>query len=178
MQRALVIVVALGLGGCVLDFGSGDDTACPDDLDQPGGDVVNPSTLACEEFGQAACGEFDPNLPSWGDCGRCAEHDEATCVNVSSCRAAYDHDCLFGTGACPAVTAFLGCFPVDRNPDFATGCEGLDAWNCSRHEQCFSTHRFGTACHDGADNDGDSSIDEADECTLGFVRCLAEQQPF
>lgn len=179
MHRALLLIAALGLGGCVLHLS--DDTACGDDIGPPpaGGDLVNPSSLQCERFAEPPCGEFDPSIPTWGSCeSACFAHGEATCLNTPGCRGAYDHDCLFGTGPCAAMTAFLGCFPVDNNPDFATPCDGLDAWNCSRHEQCFATHRAAPGCRDGLDQDGDGQLDELDECPIGFARCLAEAVPF
>jgi len=177
VHRVLVLGLALGLAGCVLHLS--DDTACSDDdASRSGGDVINPASLACEHFGSAPCGELDPAVPTWGRCDSgCRALDEATCIADSSCHGAYDHNCLFGTGPCPAATAFLGCYPLDRNPDFITGCAGLDAWNCSRHAQCFSTYRGGSECRDGVDQDGDGSVDEPDECALGFVRCLEEPQP-
>lgn len=177
-MHRLVIVATLGLSGCVLHFG--DDTACGDDVAPPpaGGLLVNPASLACERFAEPSCGGFDPNLPSWGSCeSTCRGLDEPTCLATAACRGAYDHDCLFGTGPCPAVTPFLGCFPVDQNQDFITGCAGLDAWNCSRHETCIATHRGGPQCRDGVDQDGDGVVDESDECALTFVRCLGEATP-
>lgn len=177
MHRALALAVVFGLGGCVLHFS--DDTGC-DDVGPPplGGDIVNPASLQCEHFTEPACGDFDPSIPTWGSCeSTCRALDEASCINTPACHAAYDHDCLFGTGPCPALTAFLGCFAVDHNQDFITGCQGLDAWNCSRHEQCFTTHRRGPTCLDGLDQDGDGVIDDSDECAMSFVRCLPELQP-
>lgn len=176
VPRALAFL-AVALTGCVLHLS--DDTGCPDGVDPAGGRIVNPSTLVCEEFPQSStCQSFDPSIPSWGSCdSSCGSLDEPTCLATPGCRGAYDHDCLFGTGPCPALTAFLGCFAVDRNQDFITPCDGLDAWNCSRHEQCFSTHRTVPTCRDGLDQDGDGVADDLDECGVGFVRCLAEVGP-
>jgi hypothetical protein len=180
VHRALVIAGALGLSGCVLHFS--DDTSCGDDVAPPpaGGLLINPATLQCERFSEAQeCATFDPNLPTWGSCeSSCFQNPEAACVNSIGCRAAYDHDCMFGTGPCTALTAYIGCFPLDQNPDFITGCGGLDAWNCSRHDQCFATYRPGGAqCRDGIDQDGDGTADDSDECSFGYVRCFSEVAP-
>jgi hypothetical protein len=171
------IVATLALSGCVLHFG--DDTECDtgEGPPPPSSDLlINPATLECDRFaGASTCNGFDPNTPTWGSCeSSCRSLGEGTCQATPGCRGAYDHDCLFGTGPCPALTPFIGCFPTDRNQDFVTGCEGLDAWNCSRHESCIATHRTTNLCRDGLDQNGDGTIDDAAECLLEFVRCLPE----
>jgi hypothetical protein len=105
-------------------------------------ELVNPTTLACEVHPPSEPCVLGPNDLTWGACdSACRALDEGTCLTTAGCRAAYDHDCFFGVGPCTRLTPFLGCYPNDRNLDTVTGCAGLDAWSCSRHEQCAGTYR-------------------------------------
>lgn len=105
-------------------------------------DLINPTTLACENHPPAEPCSFSPGDLTWGACdSACRELDETSCLASAGCRATYDHDCFFGVGTCTRLTPFLGCYPNDRNLDTVTGCAGLDAWSCSRHEQCAGTYR-------------------------------------
>lgn len=173
MSRRLVVHLALALGlaapSAACFWGGGSIDPCDDD---PPPMLINPATLACESHPEIDPCDIRPPL-TWGTCASsCRALDEATCVANAGCRVAYDHDCFFG-GPCAGPT-FLGCFPTDTNLDNVTGCAGLDAWSCSRHEACAGTYRPGPSCSDGADQDGDGAIDEADECAWAYVRCVPE----
>jgi hypothetical protein len=161
-----------GLAGCFL-FSS--DTDCDDA--SPRAQIRNPASLLCEPRDlDAACSSTDGR--SWGACDSpCNPLSEAACVAMSECRATYDHDCLFGIGTCSHATPYLGCFATDLFRDDSTGCAGLDAWSCSRHELCSATYRVAATCGDGLDQDGDGTPDDADECGVGFVRCIDEVVP-
>lgn len=168
MQPArLVAVAVLPLVACF-----GNDDSCeftfPDHY-------VNPSTLACELHAPAeSCGPPADGV-TWGACpSPCDGLDQAACVGTSTCRAAFDHDCFFGVGACPRPSPYLGCYPTDQNLDDVTPCSGLDAWSCSRHQACSATYRTAATCFDRVDSDGDTQIDEADECGLAYARCVPE----
>ena len=100
-----------------------------------------------------------------------------TCIGTSACRTAYDHACLLTDGPCPALTPFLGCYPVDTSGPVQGVCEGLDVWECSRHDDCLATYSPGPSCSDGFDNDGDGVIDDSDECTKEFRLCMPELNP-
>lgn len=105
-------------------------------------ELVNPTTLACEVHPTSSPCVVGPGDLTWGACAStCNELDEAGCLGTAGCRATYDHDCFFGVGTCTRPSAFLACYPNDRNLDLVTGCEGLDAWSCSRHEQCVGLYR-------------------------------------
>jgi hypothetical protein len=38
----------------------------------------------------------------------------------------------------------MGCYPVDMNPAPSVACSGLDAWNCSRHDDCAAFYTMNT----------------------------------
>jgi hypothetical protein len=174
VRPLLALLAALPLAACTLGFG--DDTGCgltpqPDRL-------VNPATLTCEFHAPTDPCVSDPSSLSWGACdSTCRALGEPGCLAAPACRGAYDHDCFFGIGACSRPTAFLGCYPTDVNADNVTGCPGLDAWSCSRHELCVATYRTAATCFDGVDQDGDGVADDPDECALAYVRCVAEPTP-
>ncbi len=174
MRALLPLLAALPLAACTLDFG--DDTGCS--VAPPPDRLINPATLTCEFHPPADPCVWDPAALSWGACASaCVGLDEPACLATPSCRGAYDHDCFFGIGACPRTTPFLGCFPTDLNLDNVTGCAGLDAWSCSRHEQCAATYRTPATCSDGLDQDSDGVADDPDECVLAYVRCVPEPTP-
>ncbi|MBK9036965.1 MAG: hypothetical protein IPL61_37895 [Myxococcales bacterium] len=171
MRALLICALALGpLAACGL---YSDDTGC--DPIQRSDQLVNPATLACEvHTATEACGAPPADL-SWGECASaCRALPEAACLTTPGCRGAYDHDCFFGVGACARPTPFLGCYPTDLNLDNATGCAGLDAWSCSRHEACVGTYRPAAACSDGLDQNGDGVADDPAECTFAYARCVPE----
>ncbi len=171
MRPLLALLAALPLAACSLDFS--DDTGCG--ATPPPDRLINPATLACEFHPPADPCEWDPAALSWGACAStCIGLPEASCLASPGCRGAYDHDCFFGIGACTRPAAFLGCYPTDTNLDNVTGCAGLDPWSCSRHEMCAGTYRTPASCVDGQDQDGDGVVDDADECTLAYVRCIPE----
>lgn len=174
MRALLAFLAALPLAACTLDFG--DDTGCG--VDPPPDRLINPSTLTCEFHAPADPCVWDPSALSWGACASpCIDLAEPACLATPSCRGAYDHDCFFGIGACSRPTPFLGCFPTDVNQDNVTGCAGLDAWSCSRHELCAATYRTAATCFDGLDQDSDGVADDPDECGLAYVRCVPEPVP-
>lgn len=136
VRIALLCALAL-IAACSTDYA--DDTGCGPDVHSD--HLINPASLTCEVHPPAVPCSWSPTDLSWGACDSpCRALDEATCAIEPGCRSAYDHDCFFGVGACERVP-FLGCYPLDRNLDLATGCSGLDAWSCSRHPQCVGTYR-------------------------------------
>lgn len=157
MRLAFVAVVLAIAPACTIYWGGDDDIDCPAGGQEPGLDpgLVNPVTLQCETFGGGGCGcgpcpatEAGGNesdaiaFPSWGSCASpCIGLGESECITTPACRTAYDYACLFTDGPCPALTPFLGCYPVDTTgPVNGTPCEGLDAWECSRHDDCLGAY--------------------------------------
>ncbi len=179
------LALALSSSACVIHLGD-DDQPCALAGDTPAGDaagtlLVDPQTLACTEFGFGgtcgACGpcpEPLPPIPTWAACQTaCTGLSEIACDNTAGCRTTYDDACLLGTGPCTAFVAFLGCFAIDSSGPDTGPCEGLDAFECSRHENCLATYKDNGLCNNGRDDDGDGQVDEADECR-SFGVCLPE----
>lgn len=190
MRLAYLACASLALAltpACTLHFGDDDDdyqclAGAEYSLD-PG--LLDPDTLECQTFGGGCgCGpcpaaEADAiALPSWGSCASsCFGLDETGCTFTAGCRTAYDDACLFTDEPCPLLTPFLGCFPVDQSGPVQGSCEGLDVWECSRHDDCLATYSPGPTCRDGLDDDRDGVVDDSDECDLSFQRCAAELVP-
>ncbi|HLU68346.1 MAG TPA: hypothetical protein VKZ63_18810, partial [Kofleriaceae bacterium] len=68
--------------------------------------------------------------PTWGYCeSQCTGLDELTCIDTAGCRAIY------------VAGAFGDCWSTDQNgPIQGGGCAGLDAYECSRHDDCSAVH--------------------------------------
>ncbi|HUQ07157.1 MAG TPA: hypothetical protein VM261_31920 [Kofleriaceae bacterium] len=157
MRLAFLAAVLLVAPACTIYWGGDDDDTinCPAGDQEPGRDpgLVNPWTLVCESFGGGGgCGaigaaDIDAEsdalaLPSWGSCASaCIGLTESECIATPACRTTYDYACLFTDGPCPLLTPFLGCYPVDTTgPVNGTSCQGLDAWECSRHDDCLGAY--------------------------------------
>lgn len=190
LSRLLRLLPALALAlpssACLIHLGDDDATPCALSDTEPAFDValtllLDPSTLTCVQFDFGscnACGECPPGplgaLPSWGACqSQCTGLSEIACDNTAGCRTTYDHACLTGEGPCTAFTPFLGCFAIDMTGPAEGSCEGLDAFECSRHENCLATYLDSGLCGNGRDDDGDGQTDENDECRR-FGVCLPE----
>jgi hypothetical protein len=175
-----VSVSALASSGCNLYFGGDDDDDCLWGGERPpeGEAAVrlrNPETGQCEAWGGGGWPCEDPCVPcaqpaaeksdraiawpSWGTCdGYCETLDEATCLVTSGCRGAYVDDC--GGFDCRQIDSrwFAGCWATDTTgPIQGGGCAGLDAWECSRHDDCKAIHA-GNGCYVGAE-DGAALMD-------------------
>lgn len=155
MRLAFLAAVLALAPACTIYWGGDDDINCPAGDQEPGRDpgLVNPWTLVCESFGGGGCGcgpcplEADAEsdaiaLPSWGSCASaCIGLPESECIATPACRTTYDYACLFTDGPCPLLTPFLGCYPVDTTgPVNGMPCDGLDAWECSRHDDCLGAY--------------------------------------
>jgi hypothetical protein len=175
------LALAVASGACVLHLGDDDsDGGVCAAADVAGTLLVDPETLACTEFTFGGCGpcgpcpEPLPPIPSWGACqSQCTGLPEVACDQTDGCRSAYDHACLTGDGPCTAFQPFLGCFAIDSTGPAPGSCAGLDAFQCSRHDNCLATYRDDGLCGNGRDDDRDGQVDEADECRR-FGVCLPE----
>lgn len=172
--RTLVAaLVAATASGCTLYFG--DDTA--DDCqfgfgaEAPGGQR-NPQTNQCDFFGGGGggCGangdddiRADSEAPApndWAECfTECEGLDELTCFTADRCRATYTQ-CFPGEDCFRRFSGCVGIAP--SGPASGEACQGLDAYGCSRHNDCVAT--YGTT---DLPNDGYSG-------TGVFVGCDAE----
>lgn len=182
LSVTLLLATAGGLAvtGCVISLGD-DDTTC---AFRPAPaialtTVVDPDSLACRELPVCGCGQPCPDDPSapqptWGACqSQCTGLDANTCADTAGCRAAWDFTCLLTEALCTLPDPYFGCFAIDSSGPPAGACDGLDALDCSRRDDCAATYRRDARCTDGRDDDADGLIDELDEC-LSFAVCIAE----
>lgn len=117
--------------------------------DAIGGRLRDPQTGTCTSFGgePGPCGAYydaPAAIPDWGYCDTaCEAMDEATCLAADGCRAVYSP----ARGANGAL-AFAGCWSTAMSgPVQGGGCKGLDAYECSLHDDC-------SVIHDVAPSDG------------------------
>ena len=179
--RHVALTLLLATSGCILVNGDDDcdyggvraDGEAGAAVYDPG--IRNPATGECEYWGGGggggscdACGNC-PDVPveddreptpTWGTCeSSCEGLDQATCEATSACRAIFVDQGGLG---------FAACWPTDTTgPLQGGGCEGLDAFACSLHDDC-------SAVHDGlevAPGDGDPGLQQA----IGsFASCIPE----
>ena len=124
----------------------------------------NPETGQCEFFGggggggcgdpctpceDVPTGEDRAPLPTWGYCeSQCTGLGEAACVDTSGCRAIYTSSCI--DQDCADVPVYVDCWSTDmQGPIQGGGCEGLDAFSCSLHDDCAAVHY--SSCGGAAD---------------------------
>ena len=109
-------------------------------------------------------------MPSWGYCqSQCTGLDEQTCVGTSGCRAIYTDQCN-GQPGCNSAPVYSECWLTDMTgPIEGGGCDGLDAYTCSQHDDCVAIHQ--QDCSGGTDPGGATPV----ACTVGgFLSCGAE----
>jgi hypothetical protein len=141
---------AAGLG--YFSYCDVEPAGCDSDMEAPYARLRDPVTGQCTDIGGGGgggCGE--PGVPiAWPDWGYCDTYcealDESSCKLADGCRAAY-------VDACPEcdslVLEFTGCWATAQTgPIRGGGCTGLDANECSRHDDCSPIHA-GTICADG-----------------------------
>jgi hypothetical protein len=142
-----VALVTLLLAGCNLFFDDDKDPPCYDVANGKGAPIAdlqyrNPETGQCESFGNPypcddrcgpcpATGE-DQAIPDWGSC-------------YSQCEGLAENDCIAATGCFAAYTdfptqdrapMFRGCWQTAPSGPVSGACTGLDAQQCSRHDNC------------------------------------------
>lgn len=153
-MRQLVVVLAL-LTGCDLYLGHNGDDVCnygaADDVAEPA-PLHDPYSGQCESVGGYDCPDtcgpcaYDTAgaLPNqdWASCySQCTGLSESTCLTTSGCQATYGGGLHQGSG-------FDGCYATAPSGPVSTGtCDGLDAHECSRHDNC--SLFYGTLPNDG-----------------------------
>jgi hypothetical protein len=167
MRTLGVTLVFLALlPGCSVFFG--DDDATGDDCSTPvpgtnagdgvalpppnGGGLRNPTFGDCEFFGCSGGGldgtgapppapRAATAVPDWGVCGSpCEMLDEDSCRRADACRAIYVDRCAGSNEPCARVD-FATCWPTaPSGPVRGSECVGLDAQECSRHDDCVAVH--------------------------------------
>jgi hypothetical protein len=172
MRKSLVLCLLL-LGGCELYFG-GDDKPPPctyygtGAADGGAGSADfgyrNPQDGTCQYFGgypypcDGTCGPCPEATgaaePDWGSCySYCEGLSENQCVATAGCYAAYLEK---SSGDNPA---FWGCWQTAPSGPVAGSCAGLNAHECSRHDNCSATY-----------------IASIDVNSASFVQCNDERQ--
>ena len=139
----------------------------------------NPYTGECEYYGGGSggcddrCGPCpagaEPEAdraptPTWGYCeGHCTGLDEETCIDTGACRAIY------------AGETYHGCWATDQTgPIQGGGCDGLDAFVCSQHDDCSAVHAWLEV--PPGDGSGADAPEPGFTNTVGpFERCIPEK---
>lgn len=169
MKSLIPIAVLVFLPACHIWFG-GDDCLYQSEADPvPLNGLLNPYSGQCEYFGGGgggSCGDYggyddreaEPAAQQdWGQCiSQCTGLDESSCQAAPGCRRAYVGDCSEGA-LCESVTyTFAECWQgAPSGPVRGEACEGLDAYECSRHDDCAAYHFPAGGC----------TIDPAGECS-------------
>jgi hypothetical protein len=147
------------LSGCTLYFGDDDCASSGGALPAP--DLRNPVTGQCEygpsggpghpgscdghnnqvddDIAYPATRAADAVALDWAQCrSACDGLPEATCLRADGCRAAYRDDCP----NCDSLQlTYVACWATaPSGPLRGEGCFGLDAYKCSRHDDCSAVH--------------------------------------
>lgn len=189
MKRILSLSLTMAAGllftpGCDLYFHDGGDDfdggGCvqPDDIPPEVAGVRDPYTGQCTWLGGGNCDpdcgpcpvpatEAEPDV-SWGACySECTGLGEQACLDAPGCRGAYysaGGPEPLPPGGSPSQDVFFECWATDRQGPIEGGeCTGLDAWQCSRHDDCVAIHAL--ECEGNIDG----------PCSLGvFNQCAPE----
>jgi hypothetical protein len=155
-RLAAFALVALAFApGCQFYFGGDDDDDCTsygEPAPYPGAGYVDPATLECRYFGGGGGGgcvhpveggaadEAPPPSIDWGTCqNACTGLDEFSCLASDACRGVYVQLEVFDPTEW--VEVFQACYPTaPSGPVSGATCEGLNAQECSRHNDCIAVH--------------------------------------
>ena len=149
--RALLVLLAVTpLAACHLYF-PGDDCVESADLRAPAAEVRDPATGLCTSpYGGGGGGCGDEIMPAggapepaifldWAMCySACETYDEATCAVADGCRVIYAELCTGGRECTSEV--FAACWATAPSGPVIGVCDGLDAYECSRHGDCIAVH--------------------------------------
>lgn len=148
-MRIALGLLAITLAGCNLYFGSDDDDDPCKDIAYGGvapslPELRNPETGQCESRPypypcDGVCGPCpaaettgEPAQKDWGSCfSTCEGLDESSCQATAGCFAAYLSD-----PAVDVASEFWGCWQTAPSGPVHGMCSGLDAQECSRHDDC------------------------------------------
>jgi len=142
----------------------------------------NPVTGQCDGGGGGGdpCNpdKVPPESDDWAQCyGACDNLDEQSCLAAPGCRAAYVSSCIEGFGCSEESVTFYGCWgTAPSGPVEGGGCEGLDAYECSRHDDCSAQHYAGTTCGGGTQGGGGADCAPTPDPSLigNFEKCIPE----
>jgi hypothetical protein len=167
LTAALCLVLGLLPACSFLGFGDDDggDDSCNEPVPGPsppsdgigipsnGGGLRDPQAGTCQFFG-GNCGGPVPDtaeratsgeVPDWGVCGSPCEQvtSEDACRQSDACRAIYVASCTGGAAGCSEID-YAACWPTaPSGPVRGSECVGLDAQECSRHDDCVAVHLRG-----------------------------------
>jgi hypothetical protein len=188
MRLGLLVLPALLSSGCFL---YSDDDDC-DYGGIPAGEALaaelrNPYTGLCEFGGGGGGGgpcdpQYEGEAPQpepqdWAICyGGCEGLDELTCLATPACRAAYVSNCADWQGCSEQSYTFFQCWGTAPSGAIQGGpCEGLDAYQCSRHDDCVARHYASSSCGGGTPAEGADCAPITDPSQVGvFQSCAAE----
>jgi len=193
MRHLLVCAAILGLSlttaGCEWYFGNDDDCNYNDgafaEPDQAG--FRNPQSGQCEYWGGGGgggCGDYFAvglqAAPDWAMCfSQCTGLDEQSCMDTSGCRAVYRGNCPEGLD-CGVLEewTYAECWATAPSGPVQGGvCEGLDAYECSRHDDCVARHYPNGAGCNGTEADCAPGTGLYDPTGVGaFNSCASENQ--
>jgi hypothetical protein len=161
MRLALLACLLAGCGLYWNDGGGGQDGGMCYEAPPSNVQLRDPVSGQCETVTTGGCGACTPcGLPvsntypaDWAPCdSQCRGLAETTCLATPACQAEYLSN---GT-----TSSFWGCYAVAPSGPIEGSCTGLDAYACSRHDDCTANY--------GPVGDGDPT---------GFVKCVAEGPP-
>jgi hypothetical protein len=144
MKRLVPVLVLCCLPACQLVFNeNGGDDDC-ETVDDGYAEYRNPYDGTCEIVG-GGCGQdtsgsdfADPAPPDWQDwasCSACEGLDETTCRATDGCRA------IDVVGWDTPIVVYTTCWGTAPSGPVHGECVGLDAYQCSRHDDCRATYR-------------------------------------
>ena len=142
---AALVVATSAAAGCTIY--TGDDDDCNYDWGGVAQGIRNPDTNQCEYWGGGGGGcddtpVYEPQAyPDWAYCDTaCEQLDEQGCLVTSGCRATYVTQYCPPNADCAFMQEFSGCVGTAPSGPVQGACEGLDAHECSRHDDCAAVH--------------------------------------
>lgn len=182
----LAVLATWTLSGCHIWFGDDD---CYYGGASPEADAIglrNPYTGLCEYRGGggggSTCGDYGGDLAEpapvpadWATCySACTGLAEEACLATSGCRAAYVSNCAEGMDCTDVAYTFFECWAVaPSGPVQGESCDNLDAYDCSRRDDCVARHYpYDLCASGGADCAPGSRLDPAR--TGNFETCAPE----
>lgn len=181
---ALAFLSIFSLTGCDLWFGQNhcDDSFGAADFEAIG--VLDPQTAQCIDQGGGGgggiCGDFADDAlepvpqQDFALCySQCTELTEDECLTAPGCRAGYVSDCPEGWDCDSTTYTFHECWATAPSGPVQGACSGLDAYECSRHDDCIAYHYQGTAC-DGGTGSGNCLPDPTPGLVGNFELCVDE----
>ena len=147
MEPMRLIALILVLPGCAFFGGDDGEDMCGylPGTDYGAAPFRDPNTLQCVTIRPPDCPAECEMCPqtgaasvSWGSCGDpCEMHGQAECAADPACRVVTDARCEIQLNC---LTNFVGCFPIDTQPNQSVDCFRADAQDCSRSNQCTALH--------------------------------------